>query len=470
MLSTVATTPGQVRGTVAMTAAAPLAPLYLHTIGGCLAAAIGDRGLAPATLTSALDKLAVPLSALQSDLQTGRMPLLRLPDDAADIALAEVALERVSQGASTLVFFGTGGSGLGGQTLAQFAGWNIPGYGGRAKGERERKRPRTRFYDNLDGATLAGALASLDLATTRFIVISKSGGTVETLAQTIAALAAVKAAGLAQRIPELFLGVTEPAKPGIANGLRALFTAHSIPMLDHHTGIGGRFSVLTNVGLLPALARGVDVRALRRGAGSVVASLRSAEHPRTFAPAIGAAVAISLSEAHGIRTQVMMPYSDRLGRFADWFVQLWAESLGKSGKGTTPLACLGPLDQHSQLQLFMDGPHDHLISIIRVANDPTEPKLDAALATQAGIGFMGGRTIGDLVAAQAHAVPEALTRARRPVRIIDIPKLDEAALGALLMHFMIETILAASLLGIDAFDQPAVELAKQLTRVRLSSA
>jgi glucose-6-phosphate isomerase len=399
-----------------------------------------------------------PLSGLKSDLKANRLPLLALPSDTADIVAAEAALAKLSQGASTIVFFGTGGSGLGGQTLAQFAGWNIPGHGGRKPGES--KRPRTRFYDNLDGGTLAGALASLDLPSTRFVVTSKSGGTVETLAQAVAALAAAKAAGLETKIPALFLGITEPAKHGVANGLRALLAHHSIPMLEHHTGIGGRFSVLTNVGLLPALARGVDVRALRRGASDVVAKLGCAAHPREYAPAIGAAVAIALRETKGVSTQVMMPYSDRLGRFGDWFVQLWAESLGKTGHGTTPLACLGPLDQHSQLQLFMDGP--------RVGSDPKEPKLDAELAKLAGIGFMGGRTIGELVAAQSHAVPEALTRAGRPVRTIDIPELDEEALGALLMHFMIETILAASLLGIDAFDQPAVELAKVLTRERLS--
>ena len=442
-------------------------PPYLHSIGGCLDSAIGARGLDGATLNRALDRLAGPLKALQSDYDTARLPLLRLPEDTADIAAAEAAFAKLAAGASTIVFFGTGGSALGGQTLAQFAGWNIPGHGGRAANEA--RRPRTRFYDNLDGETLAGALASLDLTTTRFVVTSKSGGTSETLVQAIAALSAVKAAGLTAKIPSLFLGLTEPGKAGTTNGLRDLCAAHSIPMLDHHTGIGGRFSVLTNVGLLPAIARGVDVRALRQGAALVIAEMRATQHPRSFAPALGAAVAIALRESKGVATQVMIPYADRLGRFADWFVQLWAESLGKQGKGTTPLACLGPLDQHSQLQLFMDGPHEHLISVLRVGSHSETPRLDPALAKLAGVGFMGGRTIGELVAAQAHAVPEALMRAGRPVRTIDIPHLNETALGALLMHFMLETILAAALLGIDAFDQPAVELAKQLTRQRLSA-
>ncbi len=443
-------------------------PLYLQSIGGCLDSAIGAHGLDHATVTRALDRLGPALAGMQQDYQSGRLPLLRLPEDTADIEAAEAALAKLSDGASTIVFFGTGGSGLGGQTLAQFAGWNIPGLGPKSLTPGTSHRARTRFYDNLDAETLAAALAGLDLATTRFVVTSKSGGTVETLLQAVSALAAVKAAGLESRIPGLFLGITEPAKPGVANGLRALCDAHRIPMLDHHTGIGGRFSVLTNVGLLPALARGVDVRALRRGAQRVVAETISSDHPRTSLPAIGAAVAIALRESCGVSTQVMLPYADRLGRFAEWFVQLWAESLGKHGKGTTPVACLGPLDQHSQLQLFMDGPREHLITVVRVGTSPPTPPIDAKLAELAGIGFMAGRPISDFVAAQSHAVPEALTRAGRPVRTIDIPKLDEAALGALLMHFMLETIFAAALLGIDAFDQPAVELAKTLTRQRLS--
>lgn len=444
------------------------APLYLQSIGGCLDSAIGAHGLDRPTMDRALDRLVPALSAIKRDYETGRLPLLRLPDETADIDAAEAAFGRLAKGCETVVFFGTGGSGLGGQTLAQFAGWNIPGLGPHASERRSEHHPRTRFYDNLDAETLANALARLDLPTTRFVVISKSGGTVETLTQAVAALTAVKTAGLGDRIHELFLGVTEPAKKAGGNGLRALFDAHNIPMLDHHTGIGGRFSVLTNVGLLPAMARGVDVRALRRGARQVMAEVLAADHPRGTAPAVGAAAAIALQEARGISAQVMMPYSDRLGRFGEWFVQLWAESLGKDGKGTTPLACLGPLDQHSQLQLFMDGPREHLISIVRVHSQPRTPPIDQALAELAGIGFMGGRSVNDLVAAQSHAVPEALTRAGRPVRTFDLPKLDEAALGGLLMHFMLETIFASHLLGVDAFDQPAVELAKTLTRERLS--
>lgn len=438
---------------------------FQQNIGGCLEAAIGEHGLAPSAYAAWLQRIEPHVATLKDDYRDNRLALLRIVEDTADIDAAEAALARLSEGAETLIFFGTGGSSLGGQTLAQLAGWKIPG----VATEGQKSRPRTRFYDNLDGETLAGVLSAIDLAKTRFIVTSKSGGTAETLAQAIATLSAVKAAGLEAQIPNLFLGITEPEKPGKANGLRTLFAKFNIPMLEHHTGIGGRFSCLTNVGLMPAIARGLDVRAIRAGAKSVVDALLASKSAKDFTPAVGAATAVALSKEKGIKTLVMMPYADRLGRLAAWFVQLWAESLGKGGEGTSPIGALGPLDQHSQLQLFMDGPREHYLTIIRVASQGVGPKIDASLAKLAGADMLGGHTIGDIVAAQAHAVPEALARAGRPVRTIDLAKLDEKTLGALLMHFMIETILAGRLLGLDPFDQPAVELAKVLTRERLAN-
>jgi glucose-6-phosphate isomerase len=438
---------------------------YRQSIDGCLEAAIGRHGLSEAERARWLDRLEPAIAGLKEDYRSRRLPHLRIPEDTADIVEAEAAFARLAQGAGAIIFFGIGGSSLGGQTLAQLGGWNIPG----TADEAQKQRPRTRFYDNLDGATLASALGSFDdLASARFVVISKSGGTPETLVQALAALAAVKAAGLAKRIPDMFLGITEPSVEGRANGLRTLFEQHAIPLLDHHPGIGGRFSALTNVGLLPAIARGLDARAVRAGARSVVDALLAAQGAAGFAPAEGAAVAVGLARDKGIRVQVMMPYSDRLGRFSHWFAQLWAESLGKGGQGTAPIACLGPVDQHSQLQLFMDGPHEHLITVVRAPTAGTGPRIDAALAEAAGLSYLAGRTAGDLVAAQAEAVPQALARAGRPVRAFDLAHLDEASLGALMMHMMLETILAARLMGVDPFDQPAVELAKQLTRERVA--
>ena len=189
---------------------------YSHSIAGCLDGAIGQHGLSQDELTLWIERLAPALDALQGDYRERRLPLLRIAEDEADIVAAEAALARLSVDARAIIFFGTGGSGLGGQTLAQLGGWNIPGLADEA----QRNRPRTRFYDNLDPVTLESALGTFELATARFIVTSKSGGTPETLAQALAALAAVRAAGLEARIAELFLGITEPRVAGKANGLR----------------------------------------------------------------------------------------------------------------------------------------------------------------------------------------------------------------------------------------------------------
>lgn len=436
---------------------------YTQSIAGYLDSAIGAHGLTQAELSRWLAKAEAALDRLRQEHADGSLPLLRIVDETADIEAAKAAYAKLAEGAETVVFYGTGGSGLGGQTLAQLGGWNIPT--GRAAPDRT--RPRTRFVDNLDPNTLGLALARTDFATTRFIVTSKSGGTAETLAQAIATLAAVKAAGLGDRISDLFLGITEPAKPGVANGLRALLAAHGIPMLEHHTGIGGRFSGLTNVGLMAAIARGLDAGAIRAGAADVVGLLLQGGDASSFAPAVGAAASVALSKERGIRTLVMMPYVDRLLKFGAWYVQLWAESLGKGGEGTSPIAALGPVDQHSQLQLFMDGPREIAVSVVRLASAGSGPVLDPELASLAGASFMAGRSIGDIVHAQAHAVPEALARAGRPVRTFDLSVLDERTMGQLLMHFMLETIIAGRLLNLDPFDQPAVELAKVLTREKL---
>jgi glucose-6-phosphate isomerase len=437
-----------------------------QSVEGCLEATIGPLGLPQASLDKNLKTLEPRLASLRKAHAEGTLPLLRVPEWREDIEAARATLKKLSHGARTLVFFGTGGSSLGGQTLAQLGGWGIPGDDKHGSEE----RPRTRFYDNLDARTLELSLAGLDLKTSRFVVISKSGGTPETLVQITAAIEAVRQAGLAAKIPELFLAVTEPPPKGKSNGLRALCQHFTIPVLDHDPDIGGRFSGLTNVGLLPALARGLDVAALREGAQGVIDSLLNAKTASVFAPAIGAATAIGLAKERGVRANIMLPYSDRLSRFAAWYVQLWGESLGKGGEGTTPVAALGPVDQHSQLQLYLDGAPQHFITVIREDCAGRGPRVPPDLAKLAGADYLAGHAAGDLVAAQQRAIPEALIAAGRPVRTIDLEVLDERALGALMMHFMLETILSAHLLGVDPFDQPAVESGKVLTRRYLAGA
>jgi len=423
---------------------------------------VGPHGIGADALKSVLARAESALDWLRARHADGRLPLLRLPETHSDLETIRDTARQLADRATDIVILGTGGSSLGGQTLAQLAGFAVPGVGAL------RAPPQLHFIDNLDPDSFQTLLARLPHATTRFIAISKSGGTAETLMQTIAALSAIQSQGLQTRIPDIFLGITEPAKAGKTNGLRDLLGKYRVPMLDHDTGVGGRYSALTNVGLLPAAMLGLDVAAVREGASLALAPVL-AKKPATQVPAaIGAALSVALSENKSI--SVLMAYCDRLQRFTHWYVQLWAESLGKGGKGTTPVAALGPVDQHSQLQLFIGGPRDKLFTVVTVDGAGHGPRIDGELARLAGEPGLAGKTIGDLVAAEGRATAETLAKNGCPVRTIHISKLDEESLGELMMHFMLETIIAAHLLGIDAFDQPAVEEGKVLAKKYLTGA
>jgi glucose-6-phosphate isomerase len=432
-----------------------------HSIDFARSDRVGPNGAAPEALADALKRTEPALAWLRARHADSGLPLLRLPAKHDDlVSIKDAARRLTATGATDIAFLGTGGSSLGGQTLAQLEDHAVPGAGLLRPG------PRLHFMDNLDPGTYATLLKRLPLATTHFVAISKSGGTGETLMQTAAALSAMKAAGLAVRIPDLFLGITEPAKGGKRSGLRVLFDEHHVPMLEHDTGVGGRYSVLTNVGLLPAAVVGLDITAIRGGAGVALAPVLANRTPAEVPAAVGAALAVTLGATKPM--SVMLAYADRLERFTRWYVQLWAESLGKDGKGTTPIAALGPVDQHSQLQLYLAGPRDKLFNIVTVGAAGRGPRIADDLARLAGEPDFAGKTIGDLVAAQGRATIETLARNGCPVRSIHIETLDEASLGELLMHFMLETIIAAHLLGLDPFDQPAVEEGKILAKKYLA--
>ena len=421
---------------------------------------IGKHGVSAAALSDALKRAGQALDWLRARHADKGLRLLQLPAERADLAGIRAAADRLKAGASDIVILGTGGSSLGGQTLAQLAGYGVPGIASL------REPPRLHFMDNLDPDSFGGLLAKLPLATSRFVAISKSGGTGETLMQSAAALSALNKAGLALRLPELVLGLSEPAKSGKRNGLRDLLG--SVPFLDHDTGVGGRFSVLTNVGLLPAAILGLDIAAVREGAAAALAPVLAGKKPEEVPAALGAALSVALAEGNGKPLTVLMAYADRLEKFTKWYVQLWAESLGKNGKGTTPLAALGPVDQHSQLQLFIAGPRDKLFTIFTTGVAGRGPRVAADLARLAGEPDFAGKSIGDLVAAQGRATAETLAKNGCPVRTMHVERLDETSLGELLMHFMLETIIAAQMVGVDAFDQPAVEEGKVLAKKYLA--
>ena len=407
-------------------------------------------------LTDALKRSAAAIEKLRVQHADKSLPLLRLPEKRDDIAAILGTAALLRDNTTDVVWLGTGGSSLGGQTLAQLADHAVSGFSGL-------RRPRLHFLDNLDPESLGILLAEWPLKTTRFVAISKSGETAETLMQTLAVLAALKDAKLSPH--DHVLGLTEPAKPGKRNGLRDLFAAHDVRLLDHDPGVGGRYSVLSNVGLLPAAVCGLDIGSIRAGAAAALAPVLTGKEPAEVPAAVGAALAAS----SGKPISVLMAYADRLERFTHWYVQLWAESLGKSGKGITPLAALGPVDQHSLLQLFIDGPRDKLFTVLTTGAAGRGPRMDAGLAKLAGAPDLAGRSIGDLVTAQGRATAETLAKNGCPVRTIHLERLDEHALGELLMHFMLETIVVAHLIGVDPFDQPAVEQGKALARKYLAT-
>ena len=433
---------------------------FKQTIENARAETIGEHGIGKAALDAALKRAEAALDWVRNAHETSSLPLLRLPAKTSDLDEIRKAAARLRTGATDVVVLGTGGSSLGGQTLAQLAGVGVRGI------EAFRDGPRLHFMDNLDPATYGGLLAKLPLATTRFIAISKSGGTGETLMQTAAALSAVRQAGLEARIGELFFGVSEAVKEGKRNGLRDLL-GPPVEMLEHDPDIGGRYSGLSNVGLLPAAILGLDIAAIRAGAAMALAPVLAKRPSAEVPAALGAALNVAAAGA-GKNIAVLMAYADKLERFSRWYVQLWAESLGKDGKGTTPLGALGPVDQHSQLQLFIAGPRDKLFTVITTGTKGQGPRIDAALARRAGEPDLGGRTMGDLVAAQGRATAETLAKNGCPVRTMHVETLNEESLGALMMHFMLETMIAAHLIGVDAFDQPAVEEGKVLAKQYLA--
>jgi glucose-6-phosphate isomerase len=434
-----------------------------QSIDLALASTIGENGIPQMALDAALVLAEKALTRLREDDETGRLPLLHMPRTTDDIAAVREAAAWLRRDATDVVFLGTGGSSLGGQTLAQLKDYAVPGAG------RFTEAPRVHFLDNLDPISFDHILHRLPLASTRFVSISKSGGTGETLMQTIAVLSALDRAGLRARPADVFLGLSEPRKAGTRNALRDLLEPEGVRFLEHHTGIGGRYSVLTNVGLLPAAVLGLDPEAIRRGAAEAYEPIRAGGSAKETPAALGAALAVAAA-LEGRNITVTMAYADRLERFTRWWVQLWAESLGKNGKGSQPVAAIGPVDQHSQLQLYLAGPNDKLFTVITTGVAGQGPVMDEKLAKRAGEPGFAGKTIGDLVAAQGRATADTLAKNKRPTRTMHIERLDERAIGELLMHTMLETIIAGYALGVDPFDQPAVEEGKILAKQYLAGA
>ncbi|MBV8977399.1 MAG: glucose-6-phosphate isomerase [Alphaproteobacteria bacterium] len=408
--------------------------------------ALSGKGAVPrADFDAARKACAAHLDGLRRARADGSLELLGVPSRRDDLDAARPVAEKLLHNTTDIAVLGIGGSSLGGQALKT------------ALEAHDRDGPRVSFHDNPDPFSWAEALSRLDLRTARFVAISKSGGTAETLMQVLTAADAIDKAGGGKYLKDHFAVITEPGDGALRKFAREIGCA----VLDHPRDVGGRYSVLTVCGALPALLMGIDVVALREGAQAALdAALDGAES----APADGAALHYALAQEGRLHETVLWAYADRLATLHGWWRQLWAESLGKDGQGSTPVGALGPVDQHSQLQLFRDGPGKSLYTILAIDTQGAGLAVPPQRAQALGLDYLAGKTMGDLVDAEARATAQTLSRNGRPVRRIHLRAVDAHSVGALMMHFMLETILMGRLMGVDPFDQPGVEEGKVLAR------
>lgn len=423
-------------------------------------------GVAAGDWTSAPDAFRRAHAGLGRRRDAGDLGFLALPtDDALHRQTTDFAA-RVRGKFDDVVVLGIGGSALG--PIALRTALLAPQWNSLSKDERG-GQPRMHVLDNVDPRTISALLARLDLERSIFVVISKSGGTAETMAQYLV---------VRERLNEKtkdptshLVFVTDPVK----GALRDLAKTENIPALDIPPAVGGRYSVLTPVGILPAALVGMDTAQLLAGAKDIAARCTGDDLAKNPA-GVFATLQYLADTKLGRHIHVLMPYSDPLRDIADWFVQLWAESLGKhrekgdKGVGPTPMGALGATDQHSKVQLFMEGPPDKTISFIavnEVQSDVAIPKLHSDVKE---LGYLGGHHLGELLSIEQRATAGALARRGRPNMTIHVDRVDAWHLGALFMLLEIATIYAGELYGVNPLDQPGVELGKQFTYAMLGRA
>lgn len=355
--------------------------------------------------------------------------------------------------ARNVVVLGIGGSALGARTIQESL---APGA----------ESPRLWVLDNVDPHSLEQVATQLELDETVFLTVSKSGSTVETVAQFLYFQGLLEQRGVTDW-QRRFVIITDPE----SGPLRELATRNDLLTLPVPPAVGGRFSVLTAVGLLPAALLGVDPETLLDGARRLRDSVL--QTPASAAASHPLCRFVSLhhgfAEHRGATLQVLMTYCDRLKTFADWFVQLWGESLGKRhdlagrqvDRGSTPLRAVGSTDQHSMVQLFVEGPRDKQFLFLGVR----EPEAEAPLPTAAGklhadFEYLSGCNLRQLFDAQLQGTMQGLRAAQRPVGLLEIDRVDGKHLGALFTFFELATVLAGQLYEVNPYGQPGVEAGK----------
>jgi glucose-6-phosphate isomerase len=343
-----------------------------------------------------------------------------------------------------IVLLGTGGSSLGGQLLCRFS--------------KLEDDIRIHFFDNIDPLTFKHFWEKNRLDHTLFLVVSKSGSTPETLTQALISISRMESIVNAEKLSDHFIIITEPK----SSPLKKLAERYGFMCIDHDQGIGGRFSGLSLVGLLPAMLMGVPVDRIIQGAKAVFNEFILQSENHAISESVGLMQLVM--EERKINQTVLMTYVDQLEPLGRWFRQLWAESLGKKGQGSTPINSVGTVDQHSQLQLYLDGPKDKLFTVITHPLNWVGDRVSTEISKSIGFDFMAGRTMGQLMDAEQNATIQVLKENNCPTRVLDLSEVSPEVVGGLMVQFIIETILTADILGVNCFDQPAVERGKILTK------
>jgi glucose-6-phosphate isomerase len=401
--------------------------------------------------------------------EAGEYGFYKLVDQQPTVRTIKTFAEGLGQAHDHVLVLGIGGSALGTKALLNALrppAWNELDDEGRDF------FPRLTVLENIDPTSVAAALDRIDPRRVLVNVISKSGGTAETMAQYLVVRAWLEQALGAAAYRHLVF-TTDPNR----GALRELAQRDHIATLDVPPEVGGRFSVLSPVGLLPAALVGIDIDGLLDGARRALERSESDELLRNPA-GLYAALHYDADTSRGARVHVLMPYTDRLREFAEWYRQLWAESLGKRSDregrtvhlGPTPVGAVGATDQHSQVQLFMEGPYDKAITFITVDDFGVEveiPRLTtvsgAGPALPADLEYLPGHTLGDLLRAEYAATSAALAQMGRMNCTLRFPDLTAPTIGEAIMFFQLATGYAGVWYGIDPFDQPGVELGKRLT-------
>ena len=384
--------------------------------------------------------------------RAGKLPFYDLPRQ--DLSGIEGYVERMKGGFKTLVVLGIGGSSLGLLSLNAALRTPFPAL---------EPSPRLVVLDNVDPVRVGSFLDALDPRETLLNVITKSGDTAETMASFLVFRKWFTDALGAKSAAERMVATTDRKK----GALRKIVDEGGLASFEVPDGVGGRFSVLTPVGLLPAALLGIDIRGLLSGAAAMDGRLASGELAEN--PAYFGAVLHRVAYREGRRISVMFAYSDQLFLLADWYRQLWAESLGKrfaldgsvAAVGPTPVKALGVTDQHSQVQLYKEGPDDKVYTFLAVEKFSRTIPIPAAGTGLDAIGYLGGHTLNELFAAERRATEVALSRAGRPVSRIVFPEVTAHNVGEYYHLLEVTTVAAGALFGIDPLDQPGVEEGKQ---------